>query len=583
MRLLATTILVFLLFCTAVSVLSLNASSAPVSFPGFGSINYEFGDYTVLKDGTVFKAINSETGATFSHEDSWVTINYAINAISSGTVYVQSGTYPIGRDAVIAKDVSWVSAEASVSINNGVSGQEGVATQINIPYPAPTGLIAYYNFPTPVDLSSAYCLGFWFKPSTALSSRDATGDFGGSPLKFLIDNTPNCASPTYSVEIWHGEWISATWKYYKIPGTPPAGKSLPSGLTNIQSIGIEVWSNPNCITPSTSYNIMIDDIHANEGFIRTHSNIKLIGAGANTTIMRLGDHANIPMMFLEGSNVEIAGLQLDGNFDNQDTIDQCLGIYNPSGGSGSKIHHNYIHHVKGDGIKLRGSNIEVYENLVEWTENPNIGLSYYPNSIHIHHNTLRYAINDDNIWIKEANDITIEYNELYGVTSQILSSGDPSVPIIWRNRNPSEWNGIRMQQTYGNLIQYNKVYDAPAASIVIGGDDHDSEIRYNQLYRGSSHSGNQLRVMTWVGSATRIKVIGNKVVDGFNRGIDIGGTSNTIIDNWTEGNKGGGIFIAGSDHTGSGNYPEETTNDAPASFISSTPPSLPTFQAGITW
>lgn len=539
-----------------------------------------YGDYTVLKDGTVFKAINSETGATFSHEDSWVTINYAINAISSGTVYVSPGTYLIGRETVIAKDASWVSAEASVSINNGVSGKEGVATQINIPYPAPTGLIAYYNFPTPIDLSSAYCLGFWFKPSTTLSSRYVTGDFGGSPLKFLIDNSPNCASPTYSVEIWHPEWATATWKYYKIPGTPPAGKALPTHLTNIRSIGIEVWNNPDCITPSTSYNIIIDDVHANAGGIRTHSNIKLIGAGANETIIRLNPHANIPTVIMEGSNVEIARLELDGNYDNQDTIDQCMGIYNPSDGSGSKIHHNYIHHTRGAGIKLRGSNIEVYENLVEWTENPCVELGYSPSFIHVHHNTLKYPFNDDNIRFSNAHDITIEYNELYGITSALLASGDPSIPIDWRNKQPDAWNGIRPDRNaYNILIQYNKIYDVPAYAIAQA-YGHDNTIQYNQIYNSGE---NQLSVQSWSGTSRNIHVIGNLAVGGAKRGLNIGGSNNEIRDNWTKDNADGGIFISGSGHYGSGNYAEETTNDASASFMSSTPPSLPSFQAGITW
>jgi len=575
MKLLKTTIPVFFLLCIAVLVLVLNAS-----FPLIRSIGRIDADYTVLKDGTVFKAINSDTGATFIHEEAWATINYAINAISSGTVYVQPGTYPIGRNTVIAEDASWVSAEALVSINNSVLGKEGVATQINIPYPAPTGLIAYHNFPTPVDLSSNYSLSFWFKPSTALSSKEATGDHGGSPLKFLIDDSTNCASPTYSVEIWHPEWIEATWKHYKIPGTPPAGKSLPTGLTNIRSIGIEVWSDPNCITPSTPYNIIIDDVHANGGEIRTHSNIKLSGAGADKTIIRLNSHANIPMIFIEGSNVEIARLQFDGNYDNQDLIDDCIGIYNPSDGSGSKIHHNYVHHTKGGGIKVRGSNIEIYENLIEWTENPGIELAYSPSFIYVHHNTLKYAINDDNIRVCDAHNITIEYNELYGVTSALLASGDPSVPINWRNKQPATWNGMRQDRNaHYILIQYNKIYDVPGYGIVQG-YGYDNTIQYNQIYNSS---GKQLTVQSWGGTAQNIHVIGNLAVGGAGAGLDIGGSNNEIRDNWTKDNAAGGIFISGSGHYGSRNYAEETTNGANASFMSSTPPSLPPFQAGIAW
>ena len=570
-----TTIIVSLLLCSAVPALSLNSNFPHIRLTGMIDV-----DYVVLKDGTVSKAINYHSGATFTHEESWVTINYAINAVSSGTVYVRPGTYLIGRDTVIAKDASWVSAEASVSINNSVSGKEGTTTQINIPYPAPIGLIAYYNFPEPVDLSTAYSLCFWFKPSTDLSSKEATNDFGGTPFRFLIDDSPNCASPIFSDTIWHPEWATATWKNYKVPGTPPGGKALPVGLTNIQSVGIEVWSNSDGITPSAPYNIIIDDVHANEGAIRIHSNIKLIGAGANETIIRLNSHANIPMLIMEGSNIEIARLQLDGNYDNQDAIDQCMGIYNPSGGSGNKIHHNYIHHTKGGGIKLRGSNIEIYENLVEWTENSNIELCHSPSFIHVHHNTLKYAINDDNIWVRNAHDITIEYNELYGATSALLASGDPSVPINWRNKQPAGWNGLRSDRnSYIITIQYNKVYDVPAYGIAQA-SGHDNLIQYNQIYNSTE---NQLSSQSWDGECYNIHIIGNLVVGGVKSGLNIGGSASEIRDNWTKDHATGGIFISDSGHYGSGNYAEETINGAPASFMSSTPPSLPQFNAGINW
>jgi parallel beta-helix repeat protein len=285
-------------------------------------------------------------------------------------------------------------------------------------------------------------------------------------------------------------------------------------------------------------------------------------------------------VFMKGSNVEIAQLQLDGNYDNQDTIDQCFGIYNPSGGYGSKIHHNYVHHTKGSGIKLRGSNIEVYENLIEWTENPCVELAYSPSFIHVHHNTLKYTFNDDNIRISDAHDITIEYNEFYGVTSALLASGDSSIPIVWRNKQPDAWNGIRADRnSYNILIQRNKIYDVSGYGIsqCYG---HDNTIQHNQIYNSEE---NQLSVQNWGGNCYNIHVIGNLAVGGAVKGLDIDGSNNEIRDNWTKDNANGGISISGSGHYGSGNYPEETTNDAPASFISSTPPSLPTFQAGTTW
>ncbi|MEM2111227.1 MAG: hypothetical protein QXX08_05040, partial [Candidatus Bathyarchaeia archaeon] len=273
------TTLVFVLLCATSLEASYNTSLFPIGTAG----NIFYGDFMVYKDKEVFRAENVKGGEVFSNKYAFVTINYAIKAISSGTVYIMPGTYPIGLNVVISKDANWVSTKASVSINNSVPGMEGVATQINIPYPAPTGLIAYYNFPAPLDLSLNYSLGFWFKPSTALSSKEATGDYGGSPLKFLLDDSLNCTSPIYSEEIWHPEWVTNDWKYCKIPGTPPAGKTLPKDLAKIRSIGIEIWSNPNCITPSTTYSVMIDDVHAHGGEIRIHRNIRLVGAGANET------------------------------------------------------------------------------------------------------------------------------------------------------------------------------------------------------------------------------------------------------------------------------------------------------------
>lgn len=510
-----------------------------------------------------------------------MTINHAIKALTSETIYIKPGIYPIGHDVVIAKDVNWIAANNNVLINNSVSGIEGVATQIHIPYPPPMGLIAYYNFPKPIDLSSNYSIGFWFKPSTTLSSRELTPDYGGSPLKILLDDSLNCSSPVYSEIIWHTEWVTPEWKYYKIPGTPPQGKSLPPLRKNIRSIGIEIWDNPSCITPSTPYSIIIDDIHANGGEIRTHSNIRLLGAGPRETILKLKPHSNVPMIIMEGSNVEIAGLQLDGNLDNQDAIDQCIGIYNPSGGFGSKIHHNYIHHTKGGGIKLRGYGIEIYENLIEWTENPCIELIYYPHSIHIHHNTLKYAINDDNIWVRAAHNILIEYNELYGVTTELLSSGDPAVPVEWRNKKPQPWNGIRIEgNSYNVTVQFNKIYNVPGYGIIQCYGHHNT-IKFNCIFNSQQH---QLAVQNWKGgNATYIQVIGNFVSGGARKGLYIGGYNNTIENNWTKDNAEGGIFIGGTGHIGSGNYAEERVNVAPSTFMSQEPPILPTFKAGITW
>jgi hypothetical protein len=571
-----TMLIIFFMLGMSVSVLSLNVASSVISSSGI----VKYGDYTVLQEGTMFKAINSGTGATFSSDQASVAINCAINALSSGTVYVQPGTYPIGRDTVIAEDTAWVSVASSVSINNTVPGIEGIATQINIPYPAPTGLVACYNFLNPINLSGNWSLGFWFKPSTDLSNKAATGDYGGSPLKFLLSTSANCSSPVYSAEIWHSEWATATWKNYKIPNTPPSGRSLPESLANIRSIGIEVWSNPNCITPATPYNIIIDDVHAHSGEIRVHSNIRLIGAGAGNTILRLNPHTNIPMMVLEGSNVEIDGLQLDGNYDNQDTIDECQGIYDP-GNAGISIHHNYIHHTKGAGIKLRSNNTEVYENLIEWTENPNIDLGCSPSFIHVYNNTLKYAIDDDNIRISgEAHNITIEHNLLYGVTSSLLASGDPSVPVVWRNRQPLEWNGIRLDRNaYNNLVQYNKIFNAPGYGIAVC-YAHDNTVQYSEIYYSVR---DQLSVQSWGGPEYNAHIIGNLIVGGAQRGINTGGSNDEIRDNWSRNNAGGGIFIVGSGEYGSGNYAEEGNNGAPAGFMSSTPPNIPTFQAGTTW
>jgi hypothetical protein len=572
-----TALLAFLILCAAVPALSVQTGFINVGSTGM-VLNV---DYTVLKEGTTFKAIDGKTGATFSSNEASVAINHAISALSSGNVYVQPGIYPIGRDIVIAKDVGWLSATPSVSINNAVPGIEGLATQINIPYPAPTGLIAYYNFPTAIDLSGNFSLSCWFKPSTDLSAKAVTGDYAGSPLKFLLSSSLNSANPIYSVEIWDPEWVTAMWKNYKIPNTPPSGRSLPESLPNIRSIGIEVWTNPNSITPKSPYNIIIDDIHAHGGEIRTHSNIRLIGAGPNETIIKLNSHSNIPMMILEGSNIEITRLQLDGNFDNQDTIDECMGIYNPDGGTGSTIHHNYLHHTKGCGIKLRGSDMEVYENLIEWTENPNIELGYSPSFIKVYNNTLKYAIDDDNIRISgDAHDITIEHNLIYGVTSAVLASGDPSIPIVWRNKQPSAWNGIRLDRNNTNvLIRYNKIFNAPGYGITQS-YGHDNTIQYNEIY----YSGqNQLSVQSFDGPAQNIHVIGNFVVGGAQRGINIGGSNIEIKDNWTRDNVGGGIFVNGSGDYGSGNYAQESNNNVTAGFLSSMPPALPSFQAGITW
>jgi hypothetical protein len=554
------------------SVLGLNESSAEIS--SSGTISYSDipfpseppastyvppqGDYSVYQEGGLYKV--GGRVATFSSDSALVAINYAINALSSGTISIQPGVYPIGGDTIITGDSPWVSAASSVSIENGASGMEGIAAQINIPYPAPTGLVAHCNFPIPIDLSGN-SLGFWFRPSVDLSNKATTGDYGGSPLKILLSTSPNCATPIYSVELWHPEWITATWKYYKIPFTPTSGTTLPAGLTNIRSIGIEIWNNSQCITPTVPYNVLIDDVHANSGYLTLHGNIQLMGAGSLNTLFVLNAAANVPLITIGGSNVEIAGLQLDGNLANQGAIDGCPGIYDP-GFSGISIHHNYIHHTKGAGIKLRGTNIAIYENLIEWTENPNIELSYSPSFVHIYYNTLKYVTNDDNVRISGgAHDNTVEFNLLYGASG-------------------AAWNGIKLDHdNYNNFIQCNKIFNVPGCGI-IQGCGHDNTIQFNEIYYSAQ---DQLSVQSWGGLAENIHVYKNFIVGGAQKGINIGGTNVELIDNWSKDNALGGLFVGGSGAYGRGNYAEESTNNAPAGLLSATPPNLQSFQAGVTW
>lgn len=529
-------------------------------------------DYIVSEEENYYKAIDTKTGVTYCSEQASTTINYAINALTSGTVRVEAGNYKIGSDKIVTQENRWTPTASSILINQ-VSEKTNNTIQIDVLNPNITGLIAHYNFESPINLSGNRTLGFWFKPSIDLTNA-STIDCG-SPFRLILSTSPNCGSPIFIQEIIHPEWVTATWKYYTVPAVP-AGSALPSNLSNIRSIGLEVFNNIDCLAPKDSYNIKLGEIHAFSGEIKVHDNIRLVGAGVNNTIIKLNPQINIPMIVLEGANIEITGLNLDGNYDNQNSIDACIGIYD-SGNSQIKIYNNYIHHIKGAGILIRGIKSEIYNNLIEWTQNPNIALSYYPSSIRIYSNTLKYATDDDNIRVSAAQNVTIENNLIVGVTSSLLTEKDATTPTMLVNTTPLEWNGIRIDRnTSDTLIQYNKIYNVTGYGIALN-SGHDNIVQYNEIYYSER---NQISIQNWSGTSLNAHIIGNLVVGGKQRGINEAGINTEVSNNWCKNNRHGGIFLLGINHYGEGNFVEESTNAITKSMLSIMPPELSSFTAG---
>jgi hypothetical protein len=177
-------------------------------------------------------------------------------------------------------------------------------------------------------------------------------------------------------------------------------------------------------------------------------------------------------VLLNGSGVEFAGFEVDGNFAAQQAIDYGAGIYNGGGGAGSRIHHNYIHHTNGSGIHIRGSKIEIYQNWIEWTENAQINLSHAPSFINVHHNTLRYAFNDGNLWLWKAHGITIEHNEMYAITQEALDQPS-TVPGSLVGR----WVPFMAKSSsHGWTLRKNKIYDSRTNGLVVAEGSHDTTV-----------------------------------------------------------------------------------------------------------
>ncbi len=523
------------------------------------------------------------TGQVTAFDESWQALREAFGSVpSGGTVYVNPGTYHVGYDETSVRDAAWM-ATSSASVTNDVPGLQGVATRIDVPYPPPAvGLIARTSLRAPLDLTEAVSLGVWINASMDFTPPNVSPRT--SPLKFVLSREANCSTSDYASEWQHPERVTAGWKYYKIPSFP-ALTSLPSGLNGIQCIGIELWDSPTA-TPSVPYAVTIDDIHVQGGDVEIRGDTILRGAGVGQSKVVLAEHANMPLLTIVGSNVEITDLELDGNFDHQDSIDMCPGLLAPAGANDLRIHHNYVHHTKGGGIKVRGERIMIYENVVEWTENPGVELSFFPSFVEVFNNTLRYAFNDDNVWINTAHDIRLRHNRLVGISVPLLASGDPGVPIALRNTLPASIGGIRIQGTAYNItVEENEIVDSPYIGVTVAGGAYDVTLIHNRIERSAQRG---IVVKPWGGDVHDIHLIGNLVCDsGAMVGMDIEGEHHEIRDNWTRDNVGGGMRLAGTGSFGDGNYCEDgiagdfdVANDV---RTADAPPTMPAFASGVTW
>ena len=94
-----------------------------------------------------------------------------------------------------------------------------------------TGLIAYENLSSTVDLSGHFAAGLWIKANTLLSA---------GVLKLVLDDTPGCGSPEESLSI--AALTADTWV------DPHMNVTDAAALTAVACVGITAASDPGAIT-----------------------------------------------------------------------------------------------------------------------------------------------------------------------------------------------------------------------------------------------------------------------------------------------------------------------------------------------
>ncbi|MDI6787396.1 MAG: fibronectin type III domain-containing protein, partial [Planctomycetota bacterium] len=202
------------------------------------------GQNTLNTGGIYSPTANTWTGITTtgapasrtSHSDIW-----------TGSKMIVWGGYTVAASDTQTIDnceTAWTTTAISVTSTSSTDRQEGsFSAQLDIDSPFATGLIAYRDLASSLNISARTKVSFWLKASDNLQ---------GGVLSFLMAVVTGCATTVEDLSI-NTTLNAGAWTFITLTLCNPAL------LTELKSVGLKAATDPGPVT------ILIDKIEASEG------------------------------------------------------------------------------------------------------------------------------------------------------------------------------------------------------------------------------------------------------------------------------------------------------------------------------
>ena len=197
------------------------------------------------------------TGAVYSPTaNTWANITTAgapssrtsHSAIWTGSKMIVWGGYTVessSTQAIDNCDALWTAATPTITtgLDTVITKEGAAAVTMTAATAFDTGLIAYRDLASPINISARTKVTFWIKASQNIAS---------GVLSFVMDNDAGCPSPiedlTINTTLNAGAWTLVTLNF-----------SNAALLTGVMSVGLNAVSDPGAVT------ILIDNIEASGG------------------------------------------------------------------------------------------------------------------------------------------------------------------------------------------------------------------------------------------------------------------------------------------------------------------------------
>ena len=162
-------------------------------------------------------------------------------AVTAGLAEVANSIEPIGgmkADGVVATVLTsadaaadWTaSANVTATTETGDRKEGSASVRLTIDAVFTTGVVAYEDLPSAVDLSGHYAAGLWIKSSSSLAS---------GVLQLLLDDDAGCIDPEESLDI--EALTGGAWKQVRMSVTDA------SALSAVACIGLNAVSDPGAV------------------------------------------------------------------------------------------------------------------------------------------------------------------------------------------------------------------------------------------------------------------------------------------------------------------------------------------------